>query len=208
MKMTETVTAEIKKQVEFYLGDTNLSKDDFFRELITTGSDGYFDIAYILKCNKIKKLGVNKAQQIALACKNSKSVEISADGIKIRRTGNASLPTKTASAKKRDAKAEEKKTDKEANNKADKEEDKEENTAVERDEQGRIIFSLQDFENTIIVLFKTADQNEKTDEDYKLNWRDLEAYIKTHFDQIKVVYSRSDKYEGHLAISQWKINKT
>lgn len=53
-------TAEIQKQVEYYLGDLNLAKDDFFRELIEANSDGYIDISVILKCNKVKKLGVNK----------------------------------------------------------------------------------------------------------------------------------------------------
>jgi len=27
-------SAEIKKQIEYYLGDTNLEKDDFFREQV------------------------------------------------------------------------------------------------------------------------------------------------------------------------------
>ena len=27
--------AEIQKQVEYYMGDVNLSKDEFFRDLIT-----------------------------------------------------------------------------------------------------------------------------------------------------------------------------
>jgi hypothetical protein len=31
--MSET---EIKKQIEYYLSDANLQKDDFFRELIST----------------------------------------------------------------------------------------------------------------------------------------------------------------------------
>ena len=54
-------TAEIQQQVEFYLGDLNLAKDDFFRDLISANKEGYVDIAVVLKCNKIKKLGVNKA---------------------------------------------------------------------------------------------------------------------------------------------------
>jgi len=31
--------------------------------------------------------------------------------------------------------------------------------------------------------------------------------IKEHFDKLKVVYTRADKYEGHLAISSYKCNK-
>ena len=42
--------------------------------------------------------------------KGSQAVEVSKDGLKIRRTGNASLPDKVDTpVKKRDAKAEEKK---------------------------------------------------------------------------------------------------
>lgn len=55
--------------------------------------------------------------------------------------------------------------------------------------------------------FKTNDIDEKADEDYKINWKDIEFRIKANFDQVKVVYSRSDKYDGHLAISQYKMNK-
>ena len=40
-----------------------------------------------------------------------------------------------------------------------------------------------------------------------MSWKDLETTIKTKFDQIKVVYSRADKYEGDLAISTHKLNK-
>jgi len=198
MKMTDSLTAEIQKQVEYYLGDLNLQKDDFFRDLIESSKDGYVDIAYILKCNKIKKLGVNKAAQVVTACKASKDVEFSADGNKVRRTENKALPEKTESKKKRDAKADDKKAAKDANGKAAQDEDY---VPVERDDHGRVIFCLQDFENPIIVHFKTDDQDAKADEDYKLNWKDLENYIKDKFDQIKVVYSRSDKYEGHIAVS-------
>lgn len=138
MKLTETLTAEIQKQVEYYLGDENLKKDEFFRDLISSSKDGYIDIAVVLKCNKIKKLGVNKAQQIATACKGSQALEFNPDGTKVRRTGNASLPEKVET-KKRDAKANEKAAAKETNGKASKTEE-EAHEPVERDEQGRVLF--------------------------------------------------------------------
>ena len=50
--------AEIKKQVEYYMGDLNLSKDDFFRTQIKSNKDGYLNFECILKCNKVKKMGV------------------------------------------------------------------------------------------------------------------------------------------------------
>lgn len=131
-------TADIKKQVEYYLGDSNLEKDEFFRELISQNKDGYIDISAVLKCNKIKKLGVNKVAQIVTALRDSKEVEVSANNQQIRRTGNAPLPNKTGTLKKREAKAEEKKVA--VASKADTPDAKEE--SVERDELGRIIFSL------------------------------------------------------------------
>ena len=199
-------TAEIKKQVEYYFGDTNLARDEFFRDMIKSGKDGYIEIGAILKCNKIKHLGVNKASQVVAALKGSQAVEVSKDGLKIRRTGNASLPDKVDTpVKKRDAKAEEKKAA--TTNGNSKEEEVKEAEPVQRDEQGRIIFCLADFENTLIVHYKTEDKDEEADKDYKVSWKDLESYIKEHLDQIKVVYSRADKYEGDLAISSHKLNK-
>jgi len=32
--------------------------------------------------------------------------------------------------------------------------------------------------------------------------------VKADFSSLKVVYSRADKYEGHIAISKHKVNKT
>jgi len=54
--------ADIKKQVEYYLGDANLAVDDFFRDIISQNKDGFLDLGVILKCNKVKKLGVNSAK--------------------------------------------------------------------------------------------------------------------------------------------------
>ena len=50
--------AEVKKQVEYYLSDINLQKDDFFRTQIKSNKDGYLNLECILKCNKVKKMGV------------------------------------------------------------------------------------------------------------------------------------------------------
>jgi hypothetical protein len=86
------------------MGDANLAKDEFFRDEIAKNKEGYVDIALILKCNKIKKLGVNKAKQVLTACGESALVEFSKDGLRIRRKGNNTLPEKTGTLKKRDAK--------------------------------------------------------------------------------------------------------
>lgn len=203
IKMSKNV-AEIKKQVEYYLGDTNLEKDDFFRNLISKNANGYIDFSAILKCNKIKKLGVHTAKELSDAIKDSKLVESSADGNQVRRKNNKEMPKKTGSLKKRENKAEEKKV---ANGTQEESKAKEDDYEIKRDDQGRIIFVHQDFENTLIVHFKTTDVDEKKDADFKVSWKDIEKTIKERFDKVKVVYSRSDKYEGDLAISSYKLCK-
>lgn len=55
--------------------------------------------------------------------------------------------------------------------------------------------------------FKTEDQDAKKDENYKVNWKDIEIMIKEKFDKLKNVYTRADKYEGDIAISSFKYNK-
>jgi len=82
--------------------------------------------------------------------------------------------------KKREVKAEEKKEGKPhyGNGGEAKEEEVKELETVVRDELGRIIFCMQDFENTLIVHFKTTDIDEAADADYKVSWKDLEDYIK------------------------------
>ena len=58
---------EIRTQMEYYLGDLNLSKDDFFRKRIQYHRDGYIELGLFLKCNKIKNMGVDE-EQIVEAC--------------------------------------------------------------------------------------------------------------------------------------------
>ena len=85
--------AEIKKQIEYYLGDKNLSTDDFFREKITASEAGYIDLKLFLNCNKIKTMGI-EIQEIVDACADSETVQISKDKKMIRRMKNKELPPK------------------------------------------------------------------------------------------------------------------
>ena len=62
-------------------------------------------------------------------------------------------------------------------------------------------------ENTLILHFETKDQNKEEDENYKVAWKDMENLVKAEYNKVKVVYSRADKYEGHLAISTFKSSK-
>ena len=54
-----TSTATIKKQIEYYLSDANLTRDRFFREQIQTDKEGWVDIAHFLNCNKVKSLSIS-----------------------------------------------------------------------------------------------------------------------------------------------------
>jgi len=77
--------------MEYYLGDLNLSKDDFFRENIRSNKGGYIDLRLFLNCNKIKKMKITE-EQIAESCVDSELVEISEDSKMIRRKDNKPMP--------------------------------------------------------------------------------------------------------------------
>ena len=182
--------------MEYYLGDVNLERDDFFRDKIAADKDGFVDMKLFLNCNKIKQKGIKDVGLIAEAVTGSEEVELSECKTRIRRTDNKALPErKQRTLRKRESKANDK-DEKKAGDKAATAGEVEESPAVIRDDQGRIQFVPQDFENALIVNFKTEEQDEKTDADYKVNWKDFEAFIKDNFDRLKVVYSRADQYEG------------
>lgn len=82
---------ELKKQLEYYLGDTNLSRDIFFYTKIQESTDGYLPIEFIEKCNNIIKLGATRAN-ILEAITQSEHLEASEDGESVRRIGNKDLP--------------------------------------------------------------------------------------------------------------------
>ena len=111
-------TADIKKQIEYYLSDSNLSHDRYFHDKIESNPEGWLDIAEILNCNKIKKMKITE-KQIAdsINAGASELVEVSADGKRVRRLGQKALPELTKKGedglRKRDAKAAGKEEEKE-----------------------------------------------------------------------------------------------
>lgn len=147
----------------------------------------------MLNCNKIKKMRLTE-KQIAESVKgSSESVEVSQDGKKLRRVGNKALPAlakRGEGERKRDAKA------------ASKEEEKADSGVVEYDERGNAILVNQDFENPIIIHFKT--EKKAGDEGFKVNWKEIENEVKSKNPNLKIVYSRADQFEGDLAISSFK----
>ena len=81
----------LKRQIEYYLSDLNLTNDRFFRREIQANKDGYVDIAHFLNCNKVKALKV-EIKDICLACAGSEMLEVSENELQIRRKDNRSLP--------------------------------------------------------------------------------------------------------------------
>jgi len=84
-------TGALKRQIEYYLSDLNLTNDRFFRREIQSNKDGWVDIAHFLNCNKVKTLKV-EIPDICLACATSEMLEVSENELQIRRKENRSLP--------------------------------------------------------------------------------------------------------------------
>jgi|Laugresu1bdmlbsd_1035121.scaffolds.fasta_scaffold78851_1 hypothetical protein len=187
--------AELKKQVEYYLSDKNLTQDKFFNEKLSEGKEGWMDLTLILNCNKIKQLKLKNPQaEIKEAVTDSAEVELSTDGKLIRRKGNKPVPEL---AKKRDSKAA---------GKDDKKEEKkeEEDKLPELDARGNPILTNADFENPIIIHFKTPATT--ADPTFKVNWKEIEQAVRRDYPRLKVVYSRADQFEGDLALSSHRPN--
>ena len=81
----------IKEQVEYYLSDENLKKDSFFHNKISENQNGYLDLDFLLKCNKIKKAGWSKEDLIE-GIKLSEVIELDDTNDKVRRKDNKPLP--------------------------------------------------------------------------------------------------------------------
>ena len=55
----------------------------------------------------------------------------------------------------------------------------------------------------MIVHFKP----EGVDEEFKVDWKQVERTVKEKYQTLKLVYSRADAKEGDLAFSQLRIKK-
>jgi hypothetical protein len=76
--------AALKKQVEYYLSDSNLKHDKFFHSKITENAEGWLSLEHILACNKIKVLTASSAD-IVSAVSTSSELETNEAGDAIRR---------------------------------------------------------------------------------------------------------------------------
>ena len=103
-KLKETKEADkkiaIKEQVEYYLSDENLKNDQFFHNKISEDVNGYLDLDFLLKCNKIKVAGWTK-DELVEGIKLSEQIELDKDNKRVRRKDNKPLPELVLLPKKR-----------------------------------------------------------------------------------------------------------
>ncbi|OQV12827.1 putative Lupus La protein-like protein A [Hypsibius exemplaris] len=79
----DEIMKRIAEQVEFYLGDFNLNRDKFFRELVQNG-EGWVPLDAILKCNRVKKFTSNP-DDIVNSLKKFSELELDETNTKIKR---------------------------------------------------------------------------------------------------------------------------
>ena len=101
---------QIKKQIEYYLSDTNLSGDAFFHSKIAESEGGYLDLDLIMSCKKVQKAGWTK-EDIIQGISTSTQVEVNPEKTKIRRVNNKPLPSLDLLKKKRKKETEPKSVD-------------------------------------------------------------------------------------------------
>lgn len=80
----------LKKQIEYYLSDSNLKHDKFFHSKISENSEGWLACEHIIACNKVKVLTSNHADIID-ALGASTELETNESGDAVRRKNP--LPT-------------------------------------------------------------------------------------------------------------------
>jgi lupus La protein len=88
------VQAKILKQVEFYFSDSNLPKDKFLKGLVDKDPEGWVELSVIGSFARMKQLTTDNAVVVE-ALKDSKLVQVSEDGTKVKRT--TPLPENTDS---------------------------------------------------------------------------------------------------------------
>ena len=189
--LTEEIKKEIKEQLEYYLGDENLKKDAFFHQLISSSPDGYLDLKYILKCNKIKKKGWSK-DDLKKGVELSDFIELDKTGEKIRRKNNLKLPELTLLNQKR------KKSDiKEKDKKEDKINDDTNNKEIKKEEAElpapTPILKLEERKDIIIFKINCEGKTESS-------WKKIFEEFKKLNPELNVDYGRFKDNEGHISI--------
>ena len=75
---------QIRKQIEFYFGDANLSRDSFLQEKIAEDRNGFVTIACLLTFKKLASM-TSDAAVIVESLKDSETLEVSEDKLSIKR---------------------------------------------------------------------------------------------------------------------------
>ena len=84
----EELISKLRKQMEFYLGDSNLLKDHFLRELMMKDKKNYIELKFFLNCNKIKGFLLNiddKKKKLIEAIELSPLLKINKSKTKVKR---------------------------------------------------------------------------------------------------------------------------
>eukprot|EP01062_Namystynia_karyoxenos_P038260 TRINITY_DN2776_c4_g1_i1.p1 TRINITY_DN2776_c4_g1~~TRINITY_DN2776_c4_g1_i1.p1 ORF type:complete len:458 (+),score=143.01 TRINITY_DN2776_c4_g1_i1:119-1375(+) len=79
----------VRRCVEYYLSDANLSRDEYFRDLVLDpGTGGWVDASRVLSCPKMDSMGVGRAE-LSAALADSAHLEVDSQGglgsLRIRR---------------------------------------------------------------------------------------------------------------------------
>lgn len=98
--MVSDLEQKIIKQIEYYFGDFNLSRDKFLQEQIAL-DNGWVDLKVLLTFNRLSSL-TTEPEVIIKALKKSENgvVEISEDEKKIRRSTDKPMPEFTEELRK------------------------------------------------------------------------------------------------------------
>lgn len=164
----------IRKQLEYYLSNKNLERDQFFFEMLKQNKEGYLDLTTFLNCNNIKKQETT-IEDLIEAIKQSEKLELNSEENQVRRKNNEALPVFLG-----------KKTEK------DKDEEKKTKHLEHPDEKIRINHMLEYSDPIIIFL--------SSDKDQVLKWKDLSKKLNEIYPDYEVVYIRFGYQKGQAAV--------
>jgi len=192
-KLSQDTILEIQKQIEYYLSDANLEKDYFFYDKISSSPEGYLDLKYLLKCNKIKNKGWTK-EDLQKGIESSKLIELDETGDKVRRRNNAELPELLLLAKKR------------KNEKPKKDIKKEENKKDEEkgDKSDKIILKITCKKKTDLLWKKIFDEYKKLNPDLNIEY----GRFKETEGHIGILLKKDQKIEDVKYVDKFKVDST
>ncbi|KAF7456510.1 la domain protein [Cryptosporidium felis] len=90
--LDEKTRVSLVKQLEYYFSDENLKTDSFFQNIMRSDSKFRLPASYLLKCSKIKALGVTKEEEIEDALRGHTEIIIESGDGKIMIKLNKELP--------------------------------------------------------------------------------------------------------------------